>query len=57
MPHSELTGEMPLPELKGQNVTVLLHDGGGPGREMTIDYVRKLIASREVAGLHLHDHA
>jgi peptidoglycan-N-acetylglucosamine deacetylase len=40
----ELTGEMPLPELKGQNVTVLLHDGGGTGRELTIDYVRKLIA-------------
>ncbi|HET9561610.1 MAG TPA: glycosyltransferase, partial [Propionibacteriaceae bacterium] len=40
----ELTGEMPLPELRGQNVTVLLHDGGGTGRELTIDYVRKLIA-------------
>ncbi len=40
----ELTGEMPLPELNGQNVTVLLHDGGGTGREMTIDYVRRLIA-------------
>ena len=40
----ELTGEMPLPELKGQNITVLLHDGGGAGRELTIDYVRKLIA-------------
>ncbi len=40
----ELTGEMPLPRLTGQNVTVLLHDGGGGGREVTIDYVRKLIA-------------
>jgi biofilm PGA synthesis N-glycosyltransferase PgaC len=35
---------MPLPELKGQNVTVLLHDGGGTGREVTIDYVSQLIA-------------
>jgi biofilm PGA synthesis N-glycosyltransferase PgaC len=33
----QLTGEMPLPELRGQNVTVLLHDGGGAGRELTID--------------------
>ncbi|HEX3196009.1 MAG TPA: glycosyltransferase [Propionibacteriaceae bacterium] len=40
----ELTGEMPLPTLTGQNVTVLLHDGGGSGRDVTIDYVRKLIA-------------
>jgi biofilm PGA synthesis N-glycosyltransferase PgaC len=40
----QLTGEMPLPELKGQNVTVLLHDGGGTGHEVTIDYVRRLIA-------------
>ena len=45
----ELTGEMPLPELKGQNVTVLLHDGGG-GREMTVDYVRKLIAYAKSQG-------
>lgn len=40
----ELTGEMPLPELNGQNVTVLLHDGGGSDRELTLDYVRRLIA-------------
>ena len=46
----ELTGEMPLPELRGQNITVLLHDGGGPGREMTIDYVRKLISHAKSQG-------
>ena len=46
----ELTGEMPLPELKGQNITVLLHDGGGPGREMTIDYVRKFISHAKSQG-------
>ena len=40
----ELAGQMPLPELNGQNVTVLLHDSGGTGRELTIDYVRRLIA-------------
>jgi biofilm PGA synthesis N-glycosyltransferase PgaC len=39
----ELKGEVPLPELAGQPVTVLLHDGGG-GHEVTIEYVRKLIA-------------
>ena len=46
----ELTGEMPLPSLTGQNVTVLLHDGGGSGREMTLDYVRKLIAYGKAQG-------
>ena len=46
----ELTGEMPLPELKGQNVTVLLHDGAGTGREVTIDYVSKLIAYAKSQG-------
>ena len=46
----QLTGEMPLPELKGQNVTVLLHDGGGTGREVTIDYVSKLIAYAKSQG-------
>jgi poly-beta-1,6 N-acetyl-D-glucosamine synthase len=46
----QLTGEMPLPELNGQNVTVLLHDGGGAGREMTIDYVRRLIAHAKSQG-------
>ena len=46
----ELTGEIPLPDLNGQNVTVLLHDGGGTGREVTIDYVRKLIAHAKSQG-------
>jgi hypothetical protein len=46
----ELTGEMPLPPLTGQNVTVLLHDSGGAGREVTIDYVRKLIAHAKSQG-------
>src|SRR5829696_1233385 len=46
----ELTGEMPLPELNGQNVTVLLHDGGGSDRELTLDYVRRLIAYGKAQG-------
>jgi poly-beta-1,6 N-acetyl-D-glucosamine synthase len=46
----QLMGDMPLPELKGQNVTVLLHDGGGTGREVTIDYVRRLIADAKSQG-------
>jgi len=46
----ELTGDMPLPSLDGQNLTVLLHDGGGAGREVTIDYVRKLIAYAKSEG-------
>jgi len=40
----QLTGEMPLPTLNGQNITVLLHDGGAPDRKVTIAYVRRLIA-------------
>ena len=46
----ELTGEIPLPELRGQNITVLLHDGGGANREVTIDYVRQLIAYAKSQG-------
>jgi len=46
----ELTGEMPLPTLNGQNVTVLLHDGGGTTREVTIDYVTRLIAYAKSRG-------
>jgi poly-beta-1,6 N-acetyl-D-glucosamine synthase len=47
---NERTGEMPLPELKGQNVTVLLHDSGGAQRDVTIDYVRRLIAHAKAQG-------
>lgn len=32
-------GLIPLPPLNGQNVTVLMHDSGGP-RQMTVDYVK-----------------
>ncbi|HKF87784.1 MAG TPA: glycosyltransferase [Propionibacteriaceae bacterium] len=46
----ELTGEMPLPTLTGQNVTVLLHDGGGTKREVTLDYVARLIAYAKAEG-------
>ena len=46
----QLTGEMPLPTLNGQNITVLLHDGGAPDRKVTIDYVRRLIAYAKAQG-------
>lgn len=43
-------GAIPLPPLKGQNVTMLLHDGGGHGRQLTVDYVRKLIPYAKARG-------
>jgi peptidoglycan-N-acetylglucosamine deacetylase len=46
----QLTGEMPLPTLNGQNITVLLHDGGAADRKVTIDYVRRLIAYAKAQG-------
>lgn len=39
----QATGDIPLPTLTGKNVTVLMHDGGGEGHQLTVDYVRKLI--------------
>jgi peptidoglycan-N-acetylglucosamine deacetylase len=47
---NQLNGAMPLPQLTGQNITVLLHDGGGPNRQVTIDYVRRLIAYAKSQG-------
>lgn len=36
--------DIPLPDLSaGTNVTLLLHDAGGPGRERTVEYVQRLI--------------
>ncbi len=43
-------GAIPLPPLDGRNVTMLLHDGGGSGREMTVDYVRRLIPYAKAHG-------
>ena len=42
---------IPLPPLDGRNVTVLMHDGGGAGREKTIAYVEnQLIPAAKAAG-------
>ena len=41
---------IPLPPLDGRNLTVLMHDGGGSGRQLTIDYVAKLIPAAIKAG-------
>jgi len=41
---------IPLPPLDGRNLTVLMHDGGGSGRQATIDYVARLIPAARQAG-------
>ena len=42
--------QIPMPPLDGRNLTVLMHDGGGSGRQGTIDYVAKLIPAAKKAG-------
>ena len=46
----ERKGEIPLPPLTGQNITMLMHDGGGEGRKLTVDYVRRLIPYAKAHG-------
>ncbi len=46
----ERKGEIPLPLLTGQNITMLMHDGGGEGRKLTVDYVRRLIPYAKAHG-------
>lgn len=41
---------IPLPPLDGRNLTLLMHDGGGAGRQRTIDYVARLIPAARKAG-------
>jgi len=37
-------GDIPLPDLdSGANLTILMHDGGGPNRMRTVEYVKRLI--------------
>ena len=44
-------GDMPLPSLDGRNITVLMHDAGGPNRANTVRYVEeKLIPAAKAAG-------
>jgi cellulose synthase/poly-beta-1,6-N-acetylglucosamine synthase-like glycosyltransferase/peptidoglycan/xylan/chitin deacetylase (PgdA/CDA1 family) len=52
----ERTGEIPLPPLDGRmdNMTLLLHDGGGHSRALTLDYVKRLIIAARDAGYTFH---
>lgn len=50
----QVKGSIPFPVLRGQNVTVLMHDGGGKGRQLTVDYVRKLIPYAKARGYTFH---
>lgn len=43
--------DIPLPDLRsGKNITMLLHDAGGPNRERTVEYVKRLIPVARAAG-------
>ena len=48
----EQQGEIPLPPLDGtmDNITILLHDGGGHSRAMTLAYVEQVILAARDAG-------
>jgi cellulose synthase/poly-beta-1,6-N-acetylglucosamine synthase-like glycosyltransferase/peptidoglycan/xylan/chitin deacetylase (PgdA/CDA1 family) len=52
----ELRGDIPLPPLDGSmdNITMLLHDGGGHSRAMTLAYVERLILAARDAGYTFH---
>ena len=52
----ERTGAIPLPPLDGRmdNITMLLHDGGGHSRALTFDYVEQLILAARDAGYTFH---
>ena len=59
MTSTQMTGRMhrvrsralfPFRLSTAENVTMLLHDGGGAGREMTVDYVRRLIPYAKAHG-------
>ncbi|HET9653969.1 MAG TPA: glycosyltransferase [Kineosporiaceae bacterium] len=39
----ESAGSIPLPQLDGRNLTVLLHDAGGDSRQKTVDYVQNVL--------------
>ena len=45
------TAEIPMPDLsRGQNITMLMHDAGGPNRMWTVEYVKKLIPYAKAHG-------
>lgn len=45
---------IPLPELTEDNMTILLHDGGGQNRKGVIDYTQRLIAAARANGYTFH---
>lgn len=52
---NESAADIPMPDLaKSDNVTVLLHDAGGPHRERTLEYTRALIHKAKAAGYSFH---
>lgn len=51
----ETAADIPLPDFStGENITVLMHDGGGPGRMRTVEYTGRLIAAARAAGYTFH---
>lgn len=51
----ESAADIPMPDLvNGDNITVLLHDAGGPHRERSIEYTRALIHKAKAAGYTFH---
>ncbi len=51
----ESAADIPLPDLtRGTNLTVLLHDAGGPNRQRTIEYTANLIAKARQQGYTFH---
>lgn len=51
----ETAADIPMPDLQhGDNITVLLHDGGGINRERTVEYTAALIKKAKAAGYTFH---
>lgn len=51
----ETAADIPMPDLtQGDNITVLLHDGGGNNRERTVEYTAMLIKRAKAAGYTFH---
>lgn len=52
---TETAQDIPLPDFStGENITVLMHDGGGPDRMRTVEYTARLIAAARAAGYTFH---
>jgi cellulose synthase/poly-beta-1,6-N-acetylglucosamine synthase-like glycosyltransferase/peptidoglycan/xylan/chitin deacetylase (PgdA/CDA1 family) len=52
---NETAADIPLPDFStGENITVLMHDGGGPDRMRTVQYTARLIDAARAAGYSFH---